>query len=153
MEILTKRSNFWQKDRFGNTGDTVTVLGYGAMELRHVDASQAERLLNSVLDAGINYIDTAPDYGPSEDLIGNFIAHRRSEYIPGNKMRLRCSTFWQSRGRKTPFWTGEQLLHNIEHSLKRLKTDYVDVWQIHSAYPEQLINTDVIETMQNQGVG
>jgi aryl-alcohol dehydrogenase-like predicted oxidoreductase len=38
--------------------------------------------------------------------------------------------------------------HNIEHSLKRLKTDYVDVWQIHSAYPEQLLNTEVLETMQ-----
>jgi aryl-alcohol dehydrogenase-like predicted oxidoreductase len=39
-------------------------------------------------------------------------------------------------------------LHNIEHSLKRLKTDYIDVWQIHNAYPEQLQNTDVLETMQ-----
>ena len=58
---------------FGATGDQVTVLGYGAMELRRVEEAQAERLLNGVLDAGINFIDTAPDYGWSEDMIGKYI--------------------------------------------------------------------------------
>jgi aryl-alcohol dehydrogenase-like predicted oxidoreductase len=58
-----------EKRVFGATGDTVTVLGYGAMELRHIGEAQAERLLNGVLDAGINFIDTAPDHGRSEDLI------------------------------------------------------------------------------------
>ncbi len=52
---------------FGKTGLDVTILGYGAMELRRVDEAQAEKLLNATLDAGIAFIDTAPDYGPSED--------------------------------------------------------------------------------------
>lgn len=52
---------------FGNTGMKVTTLGYGAMEFRHVDENQAGRLLEHVLDASINFIDTSPDYGPSED--------------------------------------------------------------------------------------
>ena len=138
-----------EKRVFGATGDKVTVLGYGAMELRHVEEAQAERLLNGVLDAGINFIDTAPDYGWSEDMIGKYISHRRSEYFLATK----CGCDIPPSGKagldaRRHLWTGRQILHNIEHSLKRLKTDYVDVWQIHNAYPEQLQNTDVLETMQ-----
>ena len=138
-----------EKRAFGATGDKVTVLGYGAMELRRVEEAQAERLLNGVLDAGINFIDTSPDYGRSEDMIGKYISHRRSEYFLATK----CGCDVPPSGNagvdtRRHLWTGKQLLHNIEHSLKRLKTDYVDVWQIHSAYPEQLQNTDVLETMQ-----
>ena len=67
----------------GRTGARVTTLGYGAMELRgaprgpEVSDEQAERVLNAVLDAGINIIDTSPDYGRSEEMIGRFVAHRR----------------------------------------------------------------------------
>jgi len=60
------------KRTLGSTGLDVTVLGYGAMELRHDEAptdDQAVRLLNAVLDAGINFIDTSPDYGLSEQRI------------------------------------------------------------------------------------
>jgi aryl-alcohol dehydrogenase-like predicted oxidoreductase len=132
---------------FGETGMEVTTLGYGAMALRKVDDSQAERLLNEVLDGGINFIDTAPDYGASEDLIGKFIAHRRDEYFLATKCGCNVPRQgWEDA--PNHIWTGEQLRHNIEHSLRRLKTDYVDVWQIHSANPEDLVSTDVIETMQ-----
>ncbi len=72
-----------QKRKLGRTGLSVTTLGYGAMELRgaprgpELTDEQAERLLNGVLDTGINFIDTSIDYGRSEVLIGRFIAHRR----------------------------------------------------------------------------
>ena len=75
----------------GRTGLSVTTLGYGAMELRDapngpaVSDEQSERVLNAVLDAGINFIDTSPDYGRSEERIGRFIAHRRSEYFLASK--------------------------------------------------------------------
>jgi len=137
-----------EKRAFGATGDKVTVLGYGAMELRHVKEAQAERLLNGVLDAGINYIDTSPDYGPSEDMIGKYISHRRSEYYLATKCGCDIPPSGNAGVERRHLYTGKQLLHNIDHSLKRLKTDYVDVWQIHNAYPEQLQNTDVLETMQ-----
>ncbi len=137
-----------EKRGFGATGDQVTVLGYGAMELRHVGDAQAERLLKGALDAGINFIDTAPDYGPSEDMIGKFIAHRRSEYFLATKCGCDVPPSGQAGAdARRHIWTGKQLLHNIDHSLHRLKTDYVDVWQIHSADPSQLQNTDVLETM------
>jgi aryl-alcohol dehydrogenase-like predicted oxidoreductase len=113
------------------------------MALRNVDQAQADVLLNTLLDEGVNFIDTAPDYGPSEDLIGNAISNRRDEYFLATKCGCNVPPVEGPRH----IWTGEQVRHNIEHSLKRLQTDYVDVWQVHSAYPEELAQTDVLETM------
>src|SRR5437762_13223244 len=77
------------KRTLGRTGLEVTMLGYGAMELRgrgrDVNEAQAERVLNAVLDTGINYIDTSIDYGVSEQRIGNYISKRRSEYYLASK--------------------------------------------------------------------
>src|SRR6202167_1632091 len=75
----------------GRTGADVTILGYGAMELRGVprgpaiEDDDAGRILNAVLDAGINLIDTSIDYGRSEELIGRYVGHRRDEYFLASK--------------------------------------------------------------------
>ena len=77
----------------GRTGLEVTVVGYGAMELRGtggrnprpLPSGEAGRVLGAVLDAGINFIDTSIDYGDSERLIGESIAHRRDEYWLASK--------------------------------------------------------------------
>ena len=75
----------------GHTGADVTILGYGAMELRGaprgpaIEDEEAGRLLNAVLDGGINLIDTSPDYGRSEELIGQYVGHRRDEYFLASK--------------------------------------------------------------------
>src|SRR5579862_9760595 len=75
----------------GNTGAEVTVLGYGAMELRGAPTGppiadeDAGTLLNAVLDSGVNFIDTSIDYGRSEELIGRYIGHRRDEYFLASK--------------------------------------------------------------------
>ena len=71
----------------GRTGLAVTQLGYGSMGLRGrrtwgvrvVEEAEAERVLHAVLDAGINFIDTAPDYGISEERIGRYLGSRRGE--------------------------------------------------------------------------
>ena len=79
------------KRELGRTGLQVTALGYGAMELRgaprgrDVSETQAETILNKVLEAGINYIDTSIDYGVSEERIGRYIGHRRDEYYLASK--------------------------------------------------------------------
>src|SRR6202042_2379730 len=75
----------------GRTGANVTILGYGAMELRggprgpEITDEDAGRLLNAVLDSGINLIDTSPDYGRSEELIGTYVGHRRGEFFLASK--------------------------------------------------------------------
>src|SRR5438477_10338256 len=77
----------------GRTGLKVSRLGYGAMEVRGsriwggrpVTEAQADTILNAVLDEGINFIDTANDYGRSEEFIGTFLSGRRSEYYLATK--------------------------------------------------------------------
>src|ERR1700680_2468272 len=87
-------------------GCRVTTLGYGAMELRgaprgrDTTEAQAETILNAVLDAGINYIDTSIDYGLSEERIGRYISHRRSEYYLASKCGCLVGAPAASRGQR-----------------------------------------------------
>src|SRR5271154_1070060 len=77
--------------QLGNTGETVSTLGYGAMELRGpsrgpvISDEDAGALLNALLDGGINLIDTSIDYGRSEELIGRYVSSRRGEYFLASK--------------------------------------------------------------------
>jgi len=139
----------------GRTGLRVTPLGPGAMEIRGprswggrpVTDRQAERILNAVLDAGINFIDTAYDYGLSEEYIGRFISHRREEYYLATKCG--CTVVNAGDHDDTPHvWTRENLLHNIETSLRRMKTDYVDVWQFHNPSVEEVRAGDLVRVME-----
>ncbi len=139
-----------EKRILGRTQLAVTVLGYGAMELRHLNETDAGTILNAVLDQGINYIDTSPDYGPSEEYIGKTLSQRRAEY----KLASKCGCNVDASGKglsPAHVWTRTQLLWNIEHSLRLLKTDHLDVWQLHGTAPEELPggrNDEVIQTLQ-----
>lgn len=121
----------------GRTGLAVTKLGYGAMELRgpddgrarQVPPAEADFLLNAVLDAGINYIDTSPDYGVSEEHIGRAISHRRDTFFLASKCGCPVDT-GTSGGRKHVF-TRKNIRAGVEQSLRRMKTDRLDVVQFH----------------------
>lgn len=139
----------------GRTGLEVTQLSYGAMELRGqrvwrgrpVTDEQAERILNAVLDAGINFIDTAYDYGLSEEYIGRFISHRRHEYYLATKCG--CTVVNAGDHDENPHvWTRDNLLHNIDTSLRRMKTDYVDLWQLHNPSVREVERGDVVRVME-----
>lgn len=144
------------KRTLGKTGMQVTVLSHGAMEIRGtriwngrpITDDEANTILNKVLDAGINFIDTAWDYGLSETYIGHYIAHRRNEYFLASK----CGCTWVDKGDhdETPHvWTRENLAKNIEDSLKRMKTDHLDLWQLHNPKPEQVQAEDLVAFMQD----
>ncbi|MBI5304728.1 MAG: aldo/keto reductase [Chloroflexi bacterium] len=138
-----------EKRNLGRTGFAVTTLGYGAMELRHLNEPDAARVLNALLDGGVNYIDTSPDYGVSEDYIGNVIAHRRHEFYLASKCGCNIDSAGQTQEPRH-IWNRPQILKNIENSLRRLKTDHLDVWQLHGPKPEELIGGkggEIIETM------
>jgi aryl-alcohol dehydrogenase-like predicted oxidoreductase len=139
----------------GRTGLEVSQLGYGAMELRGprfwggrpVTDRDAERILNAVLDAGINFIDTAYDYGLSEELIGRCIGHRRREYYLATKCG--CTVVRGEDHDDTPHvWTRDNLLRNIDASLRRLRTDYVDVWQLHNPTVRQVEAGGLVQAME-----
>ncbi|MGE0227316.1 MAG: aldo/keto reductase [Dehalococcoidia bacterium] len=116
----------------GRTGLEVARLGYGAMSLddrfgRVISPDEATQILNAVLDAGINYIDTSPDYGVSEELIGQAIAHRRSEYFLATK----CGCPVSVEAGAGHVYTAENIVAAVEQSLRRMRTDYLDVVQFH----------------------
>ncbi len=121
------------KRTLGRTGLEVTTLSYGAMELRGapggpaVTDKTAQAILNAVLDAGINFIDTSIDYGRSEESIGRFIASRRSEYFLASK----CGCVPGAPMGAEHIHTAENIRAGVEQSLRRMKTDYLELVQFH----------------------
>jgi aryl-alcohol dehydrogenase-like predicted oxidoreductase len=117
----------------GRTGLDVTTLGFGAMELRgapngpEISEDDAGRLLNEVLDAGINFIDTSIDYGLSEERIGRHIAHRRSEYVLASK----CGCVPGAAMGTDHVHTAANVRTGVENSLRRMSTDHIDLVQFH----------------------
>lgn len=139
-----------EKRMLGRTKLPVTVLGFGAMELRSLNEADAGKLMNAVLDQGINYIDTSPDYGLSEEFIGKAISHRREEFFLASKCG--CNVDAAGKGQAPGhIWNRRQLEWNIDNSLRLLKTDHLDVWQLHGTLPEELpggAEDDAIKTLQ-----
>ena len=140
----------------GRTGLEVTRLGYGAMELRgaprgrEVTPKHAEEVLNAVLDAGINFIDTSIDYGQSEQLIGRYISHRRSEYYLATKCGCPVGDVAALPGQRPPHvFTREHILAGVEQSLARMKTDHIDLLQFHAQPSKEVLEeTGAIETLE-----
>ncbi len=112
--------------RLGNTELKVSRLGFGGYQLSLADEADAAQVLNSALDRGINFLDTAACYGMSEELIGHTIGHRRQEYVLASK----CGHV--TGGYKGKEWTAQTIRDSIDRSLARLKTDYLDLVQLHS---------------------
>lgn len=127
---------------FGNTGLQVTNLGLGAFPVGQdrISEKEAERLLNGVLDAGSNLIDTARGYGSSEERIGRYIAHRRAEYVLSTKVG------YDVEGH--PDWSRGAVLAGIERALRLLRTDVLDIVHLHSCELEDLQRGEVIQALE-----
>lgn len=135
-----------EKRRFGKTDMDVSVLGFGGSEIGSIDPKESgdntvDKLLGKALDAGLNVIDTAECYGNSEELIGNAVSHRRDDYY----LFTKCG---HASGFNLEDWDPKLLTLSIERSLKNLKTDYVDLLQLHSCSEELLRRGEVIEVLQ-----
>jgi aryl-alcohol dehydrogenase-like predicted oxidoreductase len=155
------------KRTLGRTGLDVTTLGYGSMELRgaprgrDVSEEQAERILNAVLDAGVNFIDTSVDYGVAEERIGRYISHRRSEYFLASKCGcltgdLATNPPPRQPGQRNPHvFTPENIVQGVEQSLRRMRTEYLDLVQFHSspskAQLEEHGGLQALQDLQQQG--
>ncbi|HAY82249.1 MAG TPA: aldo/keto reductase [Planctomycetaceae bacterium] len=150
------------KNALGRTGLSVSQLGYGSMGLRGprtwgvrvVNDGDAEAFLHRVLDSGINLIDTAPDYGVCEERIGRFLSARRDEFILATK----CGCAFQQHEDHIEIaheWTQDVVKRNVEASLLRLRTDYIDVLQFHGGDAESLQRAGLIDlliSLRDQGV-
>ena len=142
----------------GRTGVEVTTLGFGAMELRgaprgrEISDEDLGKLLNSVLDSGITFVDTAIDYGVSEERIGKHISHRRNEYFLASKCG--CLVGWEpsaTEDRGGPHvYDRANTTAGIEQSLRRLNTDHLDLLQVHMTPPKQVLEeNDTIQVMKD----
>jgi len=139
----------------GRTQADVTILGYGAMELRgeprgpEIDDDTAGRLLNAVLDGGINLIDTSPDYGRSEELIGQHLSHRRDEFFLASKCGCLIEIPADAQPPYPHDYSPANVRADVEQSLRRLRTDRLDLVQVHmSPSVEQLRDNQTVETLQ-----
>ncbi len=141
----------------GRTGLRVSPIGFGAFKIGRNAGSKYPRkfdlpdeqasaaLLQGVLDLGINLIDTAPAYGLSEERIGAAVSHRRKEFVLSSKVG---ETF--ENDRSSFDFSSCAVTASVERSLKRLRTDVVDLLLIHSDGRdlEILRDTDVVPTLQ-----
>lgn len=139
----------------GATGLQVSEIGFGALEIgrdwagdinddpSHPDEAEAARTLNGLLDLGVNFIDTAPAYWQSEEFIGRAISHRRSEYILATKVGEHCDRDGSYYDYSAPATTAF-----IDRSLKLLKTDVIDLIQIHSASMEVLERGETLGALE-----
>jgi aryl-alcohol dehydrogenase-like predicted oxidoreductase len=146
----------------GRTGLEVTRLSFGAMEIRGsriwggrpVTEQQAETILNTVLDEGINFIDTANDYGRSEEFIGKYVAHRRREFTLATKCGCTVVRKDEHEDDTPHVWTRDNLFRGLDESLRRMKTDHIDIMQLHNPPVEETEKNhlvDALKEMQQEG--
>jgi aryl-alcohol dehydrogenase-like predicted oxidoreductase len=114
----------------GASGLKVSAIGLGTNQLgRKVDLASAKNIIHAALDAGINFIDTADIYsnGRSEEFIGEALSGRRAQALIATKVSHPMGDGPNQRGASR-----HHILEGVEASLRRLKTDYIDLYQIHT---------------------
>ena len=107
----------------GKTNLTISRLGFGGIPIQRIDAEGTRTLMHQLKDAGVNYIDTARGYTVSEEYLGYALEGIREDFVLATKSMAR---------------TKEAMEADIATSLKNLRTDYIDLYQVHNPTPDQL---------------
>lgn len=128
----------------GHTGTKVSPLCLGAMMFGprgNPDQADCVRIIHRALDAGINFVDTANVYsnGESERIVGEALRDRREEVVLATKVHGVMGPGPNDRGNSR-----KHIMRQVEESLRRLRTDYIDLYQIHRPDPE----TPIEETLR-----
>ncbi len=131
-----------EKRIFGKTGLSISVLGFGGAEIgfTNIDTKTVEKLLMEAIESGLNVIDTAECYQSSEELIGSVLGKRRQDVY----LFTKCG---HGRSWNIDAWDADSLEKSIDRSLKRLKTDYIDLIQLHSCAADILKKGEAIEVL------
>ncbi|MFJ1599916.1 aldo/keto reductase [Streptomyces sp. NPDC088261] len=126
----------------GRTGIKVSPYALGtlmfASTIGNADHDDSIRVIHKALDAGINFVDTADAYGDSEDVVGKALKGRRDRVVLTTKVSRPMGQDPNQQGASRRW-----IITAVENSLRRLRTDYIDLYQIHRLDP----STDVEETL------
>lgn len=114
----------------GKTGLKISRMGFGGIPIQRIDAQGTKELIHKMADAGVNYIDTARGYTVSEEYLGYALEGVRDKFVLATKSMAR---------------TKEAMTADIEKSLGNLRTEYIDLYQVHNPSMEQL------EQVMNEG--
>ena len=107
----------------GKTGLKISRMGFGGIPIQKIDAEGTKVLMHQLKAVGVNYIDTARGYTVSEEYLGYALEGIREDFIIATKSMAR---------------TKEAMAADIDISLKNLRTNYIDLYQVHNPNPEQL---------------
>ena len=107
----------------GKTGLHISRMGFGGIPIQRIDAEGTRALMQQLKAAGVNFIDTARGYTVSEEYLGYALEGIRQDFVIATKSMAR---------------TKAAMASDIDISLKNLRTDYIDLYQVHNATPEQL---------------
>lgn len=126
---------------FGKSEIKVSTLGFGAGHIggNNLTEAEASKLLNSIVDLGLNLFDTARAYGLSEERIGKHLAHRRNEIIISTKVGYGIIGVND--------WTSDSVIRGIDEALVKLRTSYIDIVHLHSCSLETLQRGEVIDAL------
>ena len=132
-----------EKRTFGKTGVAVSVLGFGGAPVGFLETERQDvaRLLNQLLDDGINLIDTAASYRGSEEMIADAIGHRRGDFFLVSKCGGALDDI------DAPEWTPGLITQTVDRSLRRLRTDRLDLMLLHTCTLEVLKKGDVLAAL------
>jgi len=107
----------------GKTNLKISRMGFGGIPIQRIDAHGTKVLMQQLLDAGVNYIDTAKAYTVSESYLGEALEDIREHFVIATKSMAR---------------TKDAMAADVEDSLKKLRTDYIDLYQVHNPNMQQL---------------
>ena len=132
---------------FGRTGLTVGRLGLGLSEIGHIltmaDIDQAATVINTALDNGVDFLDTAACYGVAEEIVGRTVSNRRDEYV------LETKAGHITGGYEGEEWAAKTVADSVDRSLERMETDHLGIALLHSCGVDVLERGDVIRVLQD----
>jgi aryl-alcohol dehydrogenase-like predicted oxidoreductase len=132
-----------QKRKLGAAGPEVSVVGLGTNNFGgRIDGAASRRVVSKALDLGITLFDTADTYGNkggSEEILGNILGSRRKDIVLATKFGMVMDDAGKLQGASRRY-----IMHAVEASLKRLKTDWIDLYQLHRPDPK----TPIEETLR-----
>lgn len=146
-----------KRRRFGSTGLEASEIGFGTWALGsrwwgEVSEQQGERLLRLALDLGITFFDTGDAYGPgaNEELVGRVLAPHRDEVQLSSKFGydLAAGRREHSEGERPQRWDGPFIREVLEASLSRLRTDHLDLYQLHNPRMDAIDSDEAFETLE-----